>query len=314
MAEDIHDAVVADAVSGAEEGVGVIVEGAPSDAAGGFHCGDLVMDMGMMEGMLFGAFFLVEGFGGEHVAAEFGIEVLGCSRGFEFIGEVVHGIDIFEEFAVPDAADAAGLSGGVEGSSEGVGSEVEVVVVRGFIDADAPEDDGGVISVAEDHGVDIAEGEILPGLVSDVLPAGDFLEDEEADLVAAVEEMGGLGVVAGADDIAGEFVFEDVGVFVLHSSGCGLSDIREGLVPIESAEFEGLFVEVEGAIVAELCGAETDAGGDGIAVVQGDGEGVEDGVVEIPAVDIAEVGEGELGVDPGVGGDLDVSEGTGVTE
>ena len=43
---------------------------------------------------------------------------------------------------------------------------------------------------------------LLPLLVADMLPAGDFLEDQQADAVAVVEEPFRLRIMRGADDIA----------------------------------------------------------------------------------------------------------------
>ena len=40
------------------------------------------------------------------------------------------------------------------------------------------------------------------GLIADVLPAGNFFQDEQADFVAGIEEMAGLRIVRGADDVA----------------------------------------------------------------------------------------------------------------
>ena len=48
LAEDVGDAVVADAVAGAEVGVRVVVEGAPADTAGVLRVGgELIVDAGV---------------------------------------------------------------------------------------------------------------------------------------------------------------------------------------------------------------------------------------------------------------------------
>jgi len=43
-----------------------------------------------------------------------------------------------------------------------------------------------MIPVAADHAADVINGDQLPGLVADVLPAGNLFEDEKADFVASI--------------------------------------------------------------------------------------------------------------------------------
>ena len=62
-----------------------------------------------------------------------------------------------------------------------------------------------MVPVAADHFADIADRDVLPGLVADVLPAGNFLEHQQAQLVAGVEELDRLRVVRGAHDVAVQF-------------------------------------------------------------------------------------------------------------
>lgn len=177
-AEDVHDAVVADAVAGAEVVVGVVVEGAPADAAGVLGVGgEGIVDAGVADDKLLQALFAIDGFGGEGVADELRVEVAGMVWGLQGPAEVVHGEDVFEELGLLEVADAAGLALLVEGVREGVGAGVEVVVVARLVDADAPEDYGGVVPVAPDHAADVIDGDILPGLVADVLPTGNLFKD-----------------------------------------------------------------------------------------------------------------------------------------
>ena len=76
LAEDVGDAVIADAVAGAEVGVGVVVEGAPADAAGVLRIGgELIVDAGVAEGVLALALIVVDGLGGEGVADELGVQI-----------------------------------------------------------------------------------------------------------------------------------------------------------------------------------------------------------------------------------------------
>ena len=97
---------------------------------------------------------------------------------FERNTKIIDGEDVFEQLGVSVVADAAGLACGVQGVSECVGAHVEVVVVGGLIDADTPEDNGGVIPIAANHAANIVDGDLLPRFRTDVLPTRDFFEDE----------------------------------------------------------------------------------------------------------------------------------------
>ena len=190
LAEDVRDAVVADAVARAEVAVGVVVEGAPADAAGVLRIGgQLVVNARVAQGVFAQALDVVDGLGGVGVADKFGIEIERMIGRLQREAEVVHGEDVFEQLRVLEVADAAGLARGVELMREGIGARVEVVVVLRLVDAHAPENDGGVVPVAANHAVDIVDGEILPGLVADVLPAWNLFEHQQPDLVAGIEEM-----------------------------------------------------------------------------------------------------------------------------
>ena len=289
LAEDIGDAVVADAVAGAEVGVGVVVEGAPADAAGVLRIGgQLVVDAGVADGVLALALVVVDGLGGIGVADELGVEVARMVRLPQRKAEVVHGEDVFEELGLLEVADAAGLARGVELVGQGVGAGVEVVVVARLVDAHAPENDGGMVPVAADHAADIVDRDLLPGLVADVLPAGNLFEDQQADLVAAVEEVPRLRIVRGAHDVAVQVLAQDVGVAALHARGHGLADEGEGLVAVEAAQLDDFAVEGE-AVVGEGGLAEADAAGvfvDGFGGTAAGGRGrCRDWVFEVPELD-----------------------------
>src|SRR5437870_4443221 len=115
-----------------------------------------------------------------------------------------------------------------------------------------------MVAIALDHGADVAQRELLPRLIADVLPAGDFLEHEQANLIAAIEEVRRLRVVAGADDVAREIVLEDLRVLALEPRGSGGADVRVRLMTIEPVQLDVAIVEVEAAVVAEFGGAEAD--------------------------------------------------------
>ena len=147
---------------------------------------------------------VVGGLGGIGVADELGIEINRMIGLAEREAKVVDGEDVFEQLRAAVVADAARLAGGVERVGESVGAEVEVMVVGGIFDADAPEDDGGVVPVATYHAADVVNRKLLPWFRTNLLPARDFFKDEQADRVAAIEEVPRLRVVGGSDDVAME--------------------------------------------------------------------------------------------------------------
>ncbi len=120
LAEDIGDAVIADAVAGAEVGMRVVVEGAPADAAGVLRIGgELVVNARVAKGVLALALIVVGGLGGEGVADELGVEIAGMIRRFQGKSEVVHGEDIFEKLGLLEVANAAGLARSRRGRGRG---------------------------------------------------------------------------------------------------------------------------------------------------------------------------------------------------
>lgn len=102
-----------------------------------------------------------------------------------------------------------------------------------------------MVPVAPDHPLDIGDGLVLPDIAADMLPTGDFLEDHEADLVAAVEEIGALRVMRGARDVAGQIVTQDFRVALLTAFALGIARIGETLVPVQAAQDHAFAVEEE---------------------------------------------------------------------
>jgi hypothetical protein len=96
---------------------------------------------------------------------------------------------------------------------------IEVVIVARLVDADAPENDGGMVPVAANHAAYVVDGDVLPGLVADVLPAGNLFEHQQADLVAGIEKMARLRIVRGAHDVAVQILAQDVGIAALDAPG-----------------------------------------------------------------------------------------------
>ena len=95
----------------------------------------------------------------------------------------------------------------------------------------------------------VAQAERLPVLVADVLPAGDLLEDQQADLVAAIQKVRRLRVMRGAHDVAAQFVLEDVGVLALQPCRGRRADVGIGLVAVEADQLDAPAVEVEAVVL-----------------------------------------------------------------
>jgi len=58
----------------------------------------------------------------------------------------------------------------------------------------------------------VIDGDVLPGQIANVLPAGNLFEHKQADLIAGIEEVARLRVVGGADDVAPEVLAQDDGI------------------------------------------------------------------------------------------------------
>ena len=103
--------------------------------------------------------------------------------------EVIHGEDVFQKLRFLKITNAPGLSCGIEFVGCGVGFDVEVVVIARLVDAHTPQDDRRMIPVAANHAADVVDRDLLPLFIANMLPAGDFLEDQQAELVTSVEKI-----------------------------------------------------------------------------------------------------------------------------
>ena len=67
-------------------------------------------------------------------------------------------------------------------------ARVELIVVLRLVDAHAPEDDGWMVAILQDHLLDVLTGDVLPGRISDMLPAGDLGKDQKSQFIAGIAE------------------------------------------------------------------------------------------------------------------------------
>src|ERR1035438_6719956 len=105
-----------------------------------------------------------------------------------------------------------------------------------------------MVPVAANHAPDVIDRNLLPGLVSDVLPARDLFQYEEADEFAGVRKMTRLRIVRRADDVAFELVAEDLCVAALGASRHRLPNKGERLMTVESSQLDDLAVQLETVI------------------------------------------------------------------
>ena len=72
-----------------------------------------------------------------------------------------------------------------------------------------------MVAILQHHFAHVVERLLLPGLVADVLPAGNLGEHEQTELVACVDEVLALRVVRGAHRVAAKLLLEDARVLAL---------------------------------------------------------------------------------------------------
>lgn len=75
------------------------------------------------------------------------------------------------------APDPTGLPGRIQPAGQCVRLLVKVVIVLGFVDSNTPDHDGRATPIPLNHGCQLVFGNFLPCLVSDILPARNFLEN-----------------------------------------------------------------------------------------------------------------------------------------
>ena len=106
--------------------------------------------------------------------------------------------------------------------------------------------------------LDVIDGDILPGEIADVLPAGNFFEHQQPDLVAGIEKVARLRIMRRAHDVAVEILAQNDGVATLNACRHGLSNPWKGLMSIQAAQLDDRAIERE-ALRREARLAETDA-------------------------------------------------------
>ncbi len=102
-----------------------------------------------------------------------------------------------------------------------------------------------MVPVPLDHLRHVAARNLLPALISDVLPAWNLLEHQQPDLIAGVKKVRRLRIVRGAHQVALQLLLQDERVSALHARGHRLPNIRVRLVPVQSTQLHVSPVQME---------------------------------------------------------------------
>jgi hypothetical protein len=84
-----------------------------------------------------------------------------------------------------------------------------------------------------------------------MLPSGNFFQNQQARLVARVEEMTRLGVMGGTDDIALELFPKYLCIATLTTPGHCLAHEWKSLVPVQAAKLEHFAIQLK-AMIGEM--------------------------------------------------------------
>ena len=102
-----------------------------------------------------------------------------------------------------------------------------------------------MVAPLQHHLLGVHQGLGLPCVAADVLPAGNFGEHQQAYLVAPVNKMLALGIVAGAHRVAAQLILEDVRVQPLGPGGHGIAHVGPALVPVQPSQLHPPAVEIK---------------------------------------------------------------------
>ena len=118
-----------------------------------------------------------------------------------------------------------------------VRTRIEIVIILRFVDPHPPQNDRGMIPIAPDHFPDVANRDVLPLQVPDVLPAGDLFENQQSKFIAGVQKIRRLWIVRGTDNVAMQVVLQYPRIAALNARRHGPADVRKRLMPVQPAQF-----------------------------------------------------------------------------
>ena len=215
ITEGIQHPVVADPVAGAEVLVSGIVEHTPAETPR-VLLHRRVLHPYVAQSLLLPLLPGVEWLGGEHMAVALGDKaglvhirrdrLFGSRAGrLSIVGEVVVSVHVLQQMAFFQIPHAGGRAAGVQLAGDGVGAGVEFIIVLAFVDAHAPQHDGRVVPVLQNHLPDVFACLLLPRLIPDVLPTWNLGKHQQSQPVALIYKVLALRIVAGTDGVAAQF-------------------------------------------------------------------------------------------------------------
>src|SRR5262249_23899674 len=114
-----------------------------------------------------------------------------------------------------------------------------------FVDTNTPKNNGRVIPIPSNHLTNIANCEILPRSIANMLPPRNFLQNQQTDFIAIVKKMHGLWVMRRAHNVTLQLFFENECISSLYARWHGSSHVRKRLMPIKPAQFQRRSVQTK---------------------------------------------------------------------
>jgi len=102
-----------------------------------------------------------------------------------------------------------------------------------------------MIPIAPDHLAHIADGDLLPLQVPDVLPAGDLFENQQPHLIARIQKIGRLRIMRSADDVAMQLMLQNPCIAPLDARRHGPANVRKRLMPVQPTQLHMPAVQPE---------------------------------------------------------------------
>ena len=149
------------------------------------------------------------------------------------VDEIVIGVHILNQVAVFYAARAGGCAGGVNAFGNFIGFGIEFIIIGRFIDADAPNENAGVVELCGDHVTHILIAHFFEFFSANITPAGYLGKDHEAQLIAAIQKFFRLHIVRGAHNGKVQIIFQNVRVLFLYARRGSIADIGVRLMTVQ---------------------------------------------------------------------------------
>src|SRR5579883_1152889 len=157
---------------------------------------------------------------------------------------VVEGKDILQPVLSGKAGHrSGGGAGAVKRFRDLLSAAIQYRIVMGLVDPHTPDDHARMVAVPAHHLAHIPHHQILPGIVTEILPAGRFFPYHETELVAGIEEGLRLRVMRTTHHIAMQFAAKDFSIAAQDTGRHSTPDIRIEFMAIETEQFEPAAVQ-----------------------------------------------------------------------